>query len=124
MKNGSATILVVDDDTDFRELLVEHLVATGHHVRAASDGAEALRTLSSDRGIGLVLLDLRMPVMDGFELLRRASVTTALAAIPVVVITAEHETRDVASAPNVVAVLHKPLDTTRLDALAATHVRR
>jgi two-component system sensor histidine kinase/response regulator len=122
-RDDDGAILVVDDDDDFRELLVEHLVAAGHHVRAAADGEQALRVLDGGAAaVRLVLLDLRMPVIDGFEVCRRAAASRTLASIPIVVMTAEHETRDVASAPNVIAVLHKPLDLRRLDALAATRL--
>lgn len=119
-----SAILVVEDDTDFRELLVEHLAAAGHRVLAARDGAEALDSLADGRhAIGLVLLDLRMPVVDGFEVCRRLDRGQPRAGPPIVIMTAEHDMRDVEAARCVVGVLHKPLDLARLEALVQAHVR-
>jgi CheY-like chemotaxis protein len=115
-------ILVVDDDPDFRELLVEHLAASGRRVRSAQHGAEALDILHANRSIGLVLLDLRMPVMDGVEVCRRIEDTPTLHATPVIVLTAEHHTRDVAGFRAVVAVMHKPMEIDQLDELVDSHL--
>lgn len=124
MRSDRQTILVVDDDDDFRELLVEYLRASGRRVRPARHGAEALAAIAQDDGaIGLVLLDLRMPVMDGFDLCRHLE-GSPHAALPIVVITAEHETRGIRGSRPIVAVLHKPLDLERLDALVDAHLPR
>lgn len=122
-RGGRKTVLVVEDDLDFRDLLVDHLVACGRSVRVAGNGAEALAELT-DRAeeIGLVLLDLRMPVMDGFELCERLE-AQGRPLVSIVVMTAEHETRRIERFPWVVTVLYKPLDLTRLDALLDTHAR-
>jgi CheY-like chemotaxis protein len=91
-------------------------------VRTAADGAEALASLGSGTdAIGLVLLDLRMPGMDGFELCRRVDRLPEVA-VPVIVMTAEHETRGIAGSRCVVAVVHKPLDLLRLEALVEEHL--
>lgn len=116
------SILVVEDDADFRELLVEHLASAGHRVISAADGAEALDTLASPHAIALVLLDLRMPVVDGFEVCRRLDRSGRAAGPPIVIMTAEQETRDVRASRRVVGVLHKPLDLARLEAIVGTHV--
>jgi DNA-binding response OmpR family regulator len=122
LRRDRHAILVVDDDDDFRELLVEHLRASGRRVHAARDGAEALALmLREEDAIGLVLLDLRMPVMDGFDLCRRIE-RWPVRAVPVVVLTAEHETRGIAGSRSIVAVLHKPLDLRRLDAVVDAHL--
>lgn len=116
-------ILVVEDDADFRDLLVDHLTSCGRPVREAADGAEALSALTEERSdVGLVLLDLRMPVMDGFELVRRLDGAKG-ARVPIVVMTAEHETRRIERHPWVVTVLFKPLDVARLDALVEACLR-
>ena len=116
-------ILVVEDDEDFRELLADHLLASGWAVRCAGNGVEALSEVAqAEGGIGLVLLDLRMPVMDGFECARRLAAMPE-PRVPVVIMTAEHETRRVERLPGVVTVLYKPLDATRLDALIEANVR-
>ena len=68
---GGDTILVVDDDPRVRSILVEHVSYAGFRVVEAGDGQEALAVLERER-ISLVFTDLRMPVMDGVGLLRRA----------------------------------------------------
>ena len=122
-KPARRLVLVVEDDVDFGELLVDHLRASGRRVLWARHGGEALREIErADGAIGLVLLDLRMPVMDGFEVCRRLERSDARTDLAVVVMTAEHEVRDVRAARHVVAVLHKPLEPERLDALVDAHV--
>ena len=64
-------VLVVDDESQAVELLEEFLTAKGYAVVGASGGEEALRRLKEERP-HLMLLDIRMPVMDGLEVLRRA----------------------------------------------------
>ena len=65
-----ARVLVVDDEPVARELLSEFLTAKGYAVLTASNGEEALRKLKEERP-HLILLDIRMPKMDGLETLRR-----------------------------------------------------
>lgn len=68
---GADTILVVDDDARVRSVLVEHVAYAGFRVLEASNGLEALEVLAREP-VSLVFTDLRMPTMDGIELLRRA----------------------------------------------------
>lgn len=68
---GADTVLVVDDDARVRAVLVEHVSYAGFRVVEASNGLEALEVLDREP-VSLVFTDLRMPVMDGVELLRRA----------------------------------------------------
>lgn len=79
-----STILVVDDDADIRLLLRLELSAEGHHILEAGDGAEALAALGAEQP-DLVLLDMMMPVVDGWEVLKTVDHATAP---PIVVITA------------------------------------
>jgi two-component system response regulator AtoC len=67
----NATILVVEDDAVTRSALCEHLATAGYGVRSATSGREALAALRDSRDVDAVLLELFMPDMDGFELLRR-----------------------------------------------------
>ena len=62
-------ILVVEDDRDFRELLISHLISCGYQVEGASHGEEAL-SLLEEKDFSLVLLDLLLPDMNGIEVLR------------------------------------------------------
>jgi CheY-like chemotaxis protein len=83
------TILIVDDDGDIREALSELLRAEGYEAALASDGREALQLLSrAETCPAAILLDLMMPVMDGWEFLARKESDPRLSSIPVIVISA------------------------------------
>ncbi|HEU4577928.1 MAG TPA: response regulator [Polyangiaceae bacterium] len=89
--SSSSGVLVVDDDVDVREALAEILAGRGYRVSSAPNGAEALQLLrSASNPPRVILLDLMMPVMDGYEFLDARRSDPALAAVPVVVITAGH----------------------------------
>ena len=64
---GKATVLVVDDEENIREILAEMLMTADHEVITAADGAEALHKLQSTPGIDLVFTDLGLPGMSGYE---------------------------------------------------------
>lgn len=80
-------MLVVDDDDGLREMLSTLLTFEGYRVVTAGDGREALAAIHP--GIDAVLLDVRMPVMDGFQVLRELSTRPEVADIPVLMVTAE-----------------------------------
>jgi signal transduction histidine kinase/CheY-like chemotaxis protein len=84
----SGTVLVVDDDPDARQVLKNMLDKLGHKVVEAANGPTALSLIPEIRP-DLVLLDLMMPVMDGFEVLEHMKEMPAAAEIPVVVVTAK-----------------------------------
>lgn len=84
----AARILIVDDDPDVRELLRESLELVGHLVIDASNGKEALDVLERTSDVDLVLLDLRMPIMDGWQFLAAKAKRVNLARVPVVVLSA------------------------------------
>ena len=79
-------VLVVDDSLTVRRVTQRLLVREGYRVALAKDGLEALEALSGERP-ALVLSDIEMPRMDGFDLLRNIRADVALAALPVVMIT-------------------------------------
>jgi PAS domain S-box-containing protein len=81
----SREILVVDDDVAFRRELMEALSAEGYSVVEASDGRQALNYVRTHGAPSLVLLDLMMPIMDGWEFVATTRSDPALASIPVVV---------------------------------------
>src|SRR5580765_24970 len=88
-------ILVVDDVCDNRELLEELLRDEGYEeILSAANGREALDTLNSRKDVGLVLLDLMMPGMDGYEVCGRISENNATSHIPIIVITGGAVRRD------------------------------
>lgn len=82
------TVLVIEDDTKTREILCRSMVKAGWEVSEASNGKEALAKL--DRGLpGLVMLDLMMPEMDGFEFMHEFRARPEAVDIPVIVVTAK-----------------------------------
>ncbi len=84
-------IMVVEDDTGIREALVDTLVEEGHRVTAAVNGVDALRQLQHEARPCLILLDLMMPVMTGWEFVVRLRQQPDLASIPVVIVSAVAE---------------------------------
>jgi CheY-like chemotaxis protein len=83
------SVLLVDDDPDMRTMYGGRLLADGFDVRFAADGPEALD--AANRSLDLVLLDVRMPGMDGLEVLRRLKGDAGTAAVPVVMLSNERE---------------------------------
>ncbi len=88
---GGGRVLVVDDSEVNRDLLARRLERESHTVSRAADGEEALRLLAEDE-FDLLLLDLMMPGIGGFELLRRLKADERLRALPVIIISALGET--------------------------------
>jgi CheY-like chemotaxis protein len=83
------TILVVDDDAAVRSLFSDALGEAGHDVVVASDGAEALHRLQHGSVPCMVLTDVHMPRMDGWELTRAVAQDPQLASVPVVALTGD-----------------------------------
>ena len=86
-------ILVLEDDTTMREMLCRTLTKEGWDVRAANNGQAALEKIRSEMP-GMILLDLLMPIMDGFTFLRELRKEEAWQDIPVLVITSKDITRE------------------------------
>jgi diguanylate cyclase (GGDEF)-like protein len=90
MDRIAARILVVDDEPPIREILKFQLENAGYDVRCAKDGGEGLHMVESDPP-DLVLLDLMMPEMDGYEVCRRMKSDYAARHIPIIILTARSE---------------------------------
>jgi CheY-like chemotaxis protein len=89
-------VLVVDDDSDIRQLVVGLLRLSGHDVTSAPSGRDALTMLAdTDRLPDLVLLDVQMPDLDGWDTLRAIRERPELAALPVVFCTVKSSPSDV-----------------------------
>jgi two-component system chemotaxis sensor kinase CheA len=88
-----ARILVVDDSLTTRSLEKSILEAHGYDVRVAVDGVQALEELRA-RGADLIITDVMMPRMDGLELLDKIKKDSALAGIPVIVVTSLERRED------------------------------
>lgn len=87
----SARILVVDDEPRMRKLVRDFLSAKGYTVLEAGDGEEAVELFMADRSIDLILLDVMMPKMDGWEVLKKVRRYSRL---PIIMLTARSEERD------------------------------
>ncbi len=101
------SVLVVDDDEAIRDVVAEVLRDEGYEVVCAENGVQALRELHKERHPDVVLLDLMMPVMSGWEVLEQLQADRELSRIPVVVVSAMH-------APGAREHLAKPIDLERL----------
>jgi len=81
-------VLLVDNDTDTREMYAEFLRLHGFDVRATGNGREALAAVSSDRP-AIVITEMRLPGIDGLSLCRQLRQEAATAALPILVVTAD-----------------------------------
>ena len=109
-------VLVVDDDREVSGTLADILEDAGYQVMVAGDGAEALDLLRRGPRPSLVLLDLRMPRMDGFQFQAEKRRDPTLEGIPVVVFTADRTSAPHADDLEVAAYVEKPA---RLEELLA-----
>lgn len=107
-------ILVVDDDADIRDALAEYLEDEGYTVERASNGQEALGRLRGSTRPCVILLDLMMPVMDGFQFRAEQQQDAQLASIPVIVISAGSDCENAAQILGAHACVKKPLALNRL----------
>ena len=85
-REPAPAVLVVDDDRDAREMICELLETTGRRAMGVADGGAALAYLRSNPAPDVIVLDLLMPRMDGWQFRRAQERTPALAKIPVVVV--------------------------------------
>ncbi len=117
------TILIVDDETNVRLMLQTALASAGYRVVEAEDGQAALKKLR-DTPCSLVLLDLKMPRMDGMELLRRLRALGN--AVPVVMLTAHGSIHDAVEAMKLGAIdfLTKPITPEALRRVVAEVIER
>jgi len=116
-------VLVVEDDDAVCEILTDLLDAAGYAVNPAANGREALGHLRSGLLPCLILLDLMMPVMDGFEFREQQLSNPLWAGIPVVVLTALIESARAAATLGAVAVIAKPFNIGELLEIAQQHCR-
>jgi len=118
------TLLVVDDLPDNLDVLVE-LLSGDYQVKVANSGERALKILASGKPPDLILLDVMMPGMDGFEVCHRIKQNPTISDIPLIFLTAITETVDVARgfAAGAVDFIHKPAEPPILRARIATHLK-
>jgi signal transduction histidine kinase len=125
MNEEAATILIVDDLPANRLVLERHVERLGHHAISAENGLIALELLRS-RPVDLVLLDVMMPVLNGFETLEAMKADAALATIPVVVISALNDVSSIAQCISLGAedFLFKPVERVLLEARIESSLAR
>src|SRR5579883_958215 len=107
-------ILVVDDDQAIRETLSEVLEDEGYAVASAENGLDAIHYLRSQDPPSLILLDLMMPVMNGWQFRDEQLRDPSLKTIPVVVISADNGVREKAASIAVDHYMRKPIDLEEL----------
>jgi len=112
-------VLIVEDDEDLREMMAQLLTLEGYQAAAVANGREALEYLHDSEKPHVILLDLMMPVMDGWEFRRKQQADPSLAPVPVIVLSALDQAR--ASNLEADAFLKKPLDFDRLLALVRAY---
>ena len=108
--SGKRFVLVVDDDPDIRESLETVLGIHGHPVATAADGSEAISLLRREGRPCLILLDLMMPGMNGFEFRAELEADPVFAKIPVIIITGAGVLVDEKAGSLRAEVLRKPFD--------------
>ncbi len=117
----AASILVVDDDENIRELLRLHLSAAGYDVRVARDAISAgYMVLRSPPD--LIISDVNMPHMDGFEFIAALKADKSLPNIPVIFLTSMEEADQRGKELGAVGYITKPVRADRLLSLVAKHV--
>ena len=105
-------VLIVEDDADLREMMAQLLTLEGFQAATVANGREALQYLEHTDTPEVILLDLMMPVMDGWEFRRRQRADPEMSQVPVIVLSALDQGR--AGGLDPAAFLKKPLDFDRL----------
>ncbi len=108
--NETPRLLVVEDDEGARAALGDILDLEGYDVALSANGAEALEYLHSEPLPDLIILDLQMPIMNGWQFRREQIKVAEFAAVPVIVITAFQSAGDI----DVREIVFKPIDIQRL----------
>lgn len=119
----SKRILVVEDDTEFQQMVRVALTRAGYEVVAAADGRIGLETLKRERHIDMALLDINMPGMDGLEMLHELRASHPV--LPVIMMTASQAPTAVVTAMREQACdyLTKPFELNDLLSAVATAIK-
>ena len=108
------TILIVEDDEDLRDSLAELFEERGYAVVAAQNGQDALNRLVAGLVPCLILLDLMLPIVSGWEFRNQQLADPRFAQIPIIILSGIHNLRSEAQRLQAVAFVPKPLDFDRL----------
>jgi PAS domain S-box-containing protein len=123
VRSKDGPVLVVDDEEPFRTEIVEALRRSGYAVVSAGDGREALEYLRGDNTPALVILDMMMPLREGWSLFEAVKLDPRLASVPLVLLTCLGESEDNMAELDVSGYLNKPVPMNELLSLAARHCR-
>jgi DNA-binding response OmpR family regulator len=117
------TILIIDDEQEFIDMISMRLEASGYEVAGANDGQEGFEK-AQNIDPGLILLDIMMPVMDGFDTLKKLKREDGTKLIPVIMLTARGESSSIFKAQNLGAsdFLMKPCETEELFEIVRKYV--
>jgi len=107
-------VLIVEDDADMGQSLVEVLEEGGFHAAVVHNGLQALERLHAGMRPDLILLDMMMPVMNGWEFRREQRAVAEFARVPVIVLTADGDPRRKAASINAQGCLCKPVSLDEL----------
>jgi CheY-like chemotaxis protein len=115
-----SSVLIVDDDDDIRDLLQMFLEEAGHHVVGSANGLQAQRLLAGGLRPEVIILDLMMPVMSGWELRKWMLRDPSIASIPTIVITGDAKLEGSQDSLQAKAYVAKPFELQQiLDLLPA-----
>ena len=119
------TVMIVEDDMDILETLAQVLESEGYHVITKTNGREALNYLQNAIPPSLILLDLMMPVMDGWQFRQEQLRSSKIASIPVVIVSADGHASQKAAVLGANDYLTKPVELeTLLDTVARHCAKR
>lgn len=123
IEKHTRTVLIVEDDNDIREALTQILEYEGYAVNTVANGQEALDFLRKSEPPGLILLDLMMPVMDGWQFRAEQQKDAVLSQIPVVIVSADGRVYQKANAIGAAGYLKKPVELETLLDIVARHCK-
>lgn len=115
-------ILIVDDDADLRRLYAIGLNQNGFEVKLASNGLEAIDRIETERP-DLILLDIAMPVMSGWEVLDRVNPPESKSTIPVIVVTGQSMPEESVARHSIAGWVAKPVSIAELVQIIAARLQ-
>lgn len=121
-QTSNKRIVVIEDDRDIRESITEVLETEGYQVTTASNGEEGLKILDTSARPGLILLDLMMPVKDGFQFWEDLSKLPELSTIPIVIMSAAGRMDEKRTRIPAREYLRKPIELDQLLTTVEKHI--